>query len=110
MSKSLQLKHILWYISLFFLTLSGFAQMPIFKRYYLADLPGLGWLDQFYVTHFIHYLFAPVFIGYITFAILDYFLTRKSFIICILRKNIIIMTIFIILFIIINNIIISLLR
>ncbi len=38
--------------------LSGFGQMPIFKRYYVADLPGLGWLAQFYATHYIHYVGA----------------------------------------------------
>ena len=38
-----------------FLTLSGFGQMPIFKRYYIADIPGLGWLAKFYITHYIHY-------------------------------------------------------
>jgi len=43
---------------LFLMALSGFGQMPIFKRYYIADIPGLGWLAQFYVTHYIHYLGA----------------------------------------------------
>jgi uncharacterized membrane protein len=42
------------------ITLTGFAQMPIFKRYYIADIPGLGWLDEFYVTHYLHYLAAAV--------------------------------------------------
>ena len=41
---------------MFFLVLTGFGQMPIFKRYYIADIPGLGWLAQFYVTHYLHYL------------------------------------------------------
>lgn len=45
----------------FMLLLSGFAQMPIFKRYYIADLPGLGWLADFGVTHLIHYGFAIAF-------------------------------------------------
>src|SRR3990167_5394333 len=45
----------------FMLLLSCFAQMPIFKRYYIADLPGLGWLADFDVTHLIHYGFAIVF-------------------------------------------------
>ncbi|VEN74919.1 FeS-binding protein [Candidatus Desulfarcum epimagneticum] len=40
---------------LFMTALSGFAQMPIFKRYYIADIPGLGWLADFFVTHYIHY-------------------------------------------------------
>lgn len=43
--------------------LSGFGQMPIFKRYYIADLPGLGWLAQFYTTHYIHYLGAILLLG-----------------------------------------------
>jgi len=45
----------------FMLLLSGFAQMPIFKRYYIADLPGFGWLAQYGVTHLIHYGFAIAF-------------------------------------------------
>lgn len=40
------------------LTVSGLAQMPIFKRYYVADLPGLGWLAEFWVTHQLHYMAA----------------------------------------------------
>jgi hypothetical protein len=50
----------LYIITLFVITLTGFAQMPIFKRYYIADIPGLGWLDEFYVTHYLHYLAAAV--------------------------------------------------
>ncbi|MDJ0667751.1 MAG: hypothetical protein QNJ61_10750, partial [Desulfobacterales bacterium] len=48
---------------LVFMGLSGFGQMPIFKRYYIADLPGLGWLAQFYTTHYIHYLGAILLLG-----------------------------------------------
>ena len=48
----------IYLITLFVITLTGFAQMPIFKRYYIADIPGLGWLDEFYITHYLHYLAA----------------------------------------------------
>jgi ABC-type multidrug transport system fused ATPase/permease subunit len=47
---------------LFTMALTGFAQMPIFKRYYIADIPGLGWLAQYYVTHQIHYIGAALFL------------------------------------------------
>jgi len=57
---------------LFILALSGFAQMPIFKRYYIADIPGLGWLAQFYVTHYLHYLAAILFIALFTYIFVDY--------------------------------------
>ena len=43
---------------LFFMGLTGMAQMPIFKRYYIADIPGLGWLAKYYMTHALHYLGA----------------------------------------------------
>lgn len=49
-------------LSLFMLVITGFGQMPIFKRYYIADLPGFGWLAQFYTTHLLHYLFAIFFV------------------------------------------------
>ena len=43
---------------LFMMGLTGFGQMPIFKRYYIADIPGLAWTAKFYVTHYLHYLGA----------------------------------------------------
>jgi hypothetical protein len=43
---------------LFLITLSGFGQMPIFSRYYIASIPGLGWLGEFYITHILHYASA----------------------------------------------------
>ena len=65
--------------TVFFLTLSGFGQMPIFKRYYIADIPGLGWLAEFYVTHYIHYLGAILFLTLAAYMIVDYLLlSRKS--------------------------------
>ncbi|GAB7079032.1 hypothetical protein [Megalodesulfovibrio paquesii] len=48
------------------LAISGVGQMPIFKRYYIADIPGLAWTADFYVTHVIHYIAAAVFLGLVT--------------------------------------------
>lgn len=53
------------------MALTGFGQMPIFKRYYIADVPGLGWLAAYYVTHYMHYLGAALLLG-----IGAYFLVR----------------------------------
>lgn len=49
-------------VSVFLLALSGLAQMPIMKRYYIADLPGLAWLADFFATSLLHYLAAAVFL------------------------------------------------
>lgn len=65
-------------LTLFFIALSGFAQMPIFKRYYIADIPGLGWLAQFYVTHVIHYALAALLMGFCAYVAFDYFLHRRN--------------------------------
>lgn len=66
-------------ITFFFITLSGFAQMPIFKRYYISDIPGLGWLANFYITHLIHYIFAGIFIGLVVYSISNFIILKASF-------------------------------
>ena len=68
----------LYLITLFFLVLTGFGQMPVFKRYYIADIPGLGWLAQFFVTHYMHYLFAILLLGIMAFIITGYFFTNRK--------------------------------
>ena len=64
-------------LAVFFLTLTGFGQMPIFKRYYIADLPGLGWLAQFYITHFIHYLAAILLFALVAYVLFDFLVLRR---------------------------------
>jgi hypothetical protein len=66
-------------ITIFFLCLTGFAQMPVFKRYYIADVPGLAWLAQFYTTHYMHYLAAILLIALLAYMVVEYFaLDRKG--------------------------------
>ena len=64
--------------TVFFLLLTGFGQMPIFKRYYIADIPGFGWLGQFYVTHYIHYLAAVLILALVSYMIIDYLVLQKK--------------------------------
>ena len=64
---------------LFMMGLTGFGQMPIFKRYYIADIPGLAWTGKFYVTHYMHYLGAIFFILLIFYVVGVYFgVLRRS--------------------------------
>jgi len=72
-------KNLLYGILLFFITLTGFAQMPIFKRYYIADIPGFDWLAQFYVTHAMHYIFACLLVALCVYGVLDFVLSKRSF-------------------------------
>jgi heme A synthase len=70
----------LYFILLFIMAVSGFGQMPIFKRYYIADIPGLAWLADFYFTHYIHYIGAIVLFAFFVYAAVVYFgLIRRRF-------------------------------
>jgi hypothetical protein len=44
------------------LALTGMGQMPIFPRYYIADIPGLGWLGDFRVTAELHLALGILFL------------------------------------------------
>lgn len=66
-------------LTLFLLALTGFAQMPIFKRYYIADIPGFGWLAEFYTTHFIHYLAATAILAITTYFAAQYLLVTRRY-------------------------------
>lgn len=44
---------------------TGMAQMPIMKRYYIADIPGLAWTADFYVTSDLHYYAAGLLLALI---------------------------------------------
>jgi len=57
---------------------TGFGQMPIFKRYYVSDIPGMGWSADFYLTHYIHYLGAIFLLGLFAYVIVDYVLSGRK--------------------------------
>ena len=67
------------YIMIFIvMAFTGFGQMPIFKRYYISDIPGMGWAAKFYLTHYIHYLGAIFLLALIAYAVATYFLADKK--------------------------------
>ena len=65
-------------LNLLMLVLSGFGQMPIFSRYYLAKIPGFRWLGEFYTTHIIHYISAGVMIALTLYVITDFLLRGRT--------------------------------
>ena len=70
----------LYVLTMIGMGVTGLGQMPIFKRYYIADIPGMAWTADFYLTHYIHYLGAIFLFALIAYAILDYILLgRKAF-------------------------------
>jgi hypothetical protein len=70
----------IYLVLLFIMGLTGFGQMPIFKRYYIADIPGLGWLADFYFTHYLHYFGAIFLFGFFVYVTVVYWgLMRQGF-------------------------------
>lgn len=68
----------LYIMTLLVMGFTGFGQMPIFKRYYVSDVPGMGWSADFYLTHYIHYLGAIFLLGLISYVFLDYLLRGRK--------------------------------
>ena len=71
MKKKITLSFLIYGITLFFITLSGFALMPIFERYHISNITGFGWLADFYITHLVHYGFAIILIAWSIYAMVN---------------------------------------
>lgn len=63
---------------LLLMAVTGFGQMLIFKRYYLADIPGFAWTADYYFTHYLHYLGAILLLALFFYWITDYFLMGRK--------------------------------
>lgn len=68
----------LFLAGIFLMALTGFGQMPIYKRYYMADIPGFGWLANFYTTRYVHYLGAALLLALLSYFLFDYFFLIRN--------------------------------
>ena len=68
----------LFRINMLFLALSGVGHMPIFKRYYIADIPGFGWLAQFHITFAVHTITAALFLAMVSWVVTSWYLTAPK--------------------------------
>jgi hypothetical protein len=59
-------------VLVFLILFTGFGNMPLWKRYYIADIPGLGWSGNFYANVNVHYVAGAVLLGFFF-----YFFTRR---------------------------------
>lgn len=65
-------------LTLIIMAFTGFGQLPIFKRYYVSDIPGMAWSAEFYLTHRIHYLGAILLLGLFAYLIMDFALSGRK--------------------------------
>ncbi|NWG03700.1 MAG: copper ion binding protein [Syntrophaceae bacterium] len=60
-------EHWILAISGFLLIFSGFGELPMYKRYMVTQIPGLGWAGDFFINLKIHYLAGIVFVSVMVF-------------------------------------------
>ncbi len=65
-------------ISGIMLIFTGLGCLPLFKRYYITEIPGFKWTADFYTVTKVHYIFAIFFVWAILFH-LFYHGLRKDF-------------------------------
>lgn len=76
---NLSIRFVHWFTAMSILVLffSGFGQMPIYKRYFVDQLPGMGWSSDFYITLNLHY-YAAIVLIFVSIYYLTYLIgTRK---------------------------------
>ncbi|HEX9910433.1 MAG TPA: hypothetical protein VGA86_06090, partial [Desulfatiglandales bacterium] len=60
-------EHWLLAISGLLLIFSGFGELPMYKRYMVTQVPGLGWAGDFFIQLKLHYLAGIVFVSVLVF-------------------------------------------
>jgi len=60
-------EHWILAISGLLLIFSGFGELPMYKRYMVTQVPGLGWAGDFIINLKIHYLAGVVFVSIMVF-------------------------------------------
>ena len=61
------IEHWLLAISGLLLIFSGFGELPMYKRYMVTEIPGMGWAGDFFINLKIHYLAGIVFVSIMVF-------------------------------------------
>lgn len=74
-----QIRFVHWVtaLSIFILFFTGFGQMPVYKRYFVDQMPGLAWSSDYLITLNIHYYAAMVLIFISVYYLLYLFLTKE---------------------------------
>jgi formate dehydrogenase gamma subunit len=64
-------------ITIFSLIISGFGQMPMYKRYNIVKLPGAEWLGEYSITLVMHYIGAILLIFIVFYHMFVHFFKKE---------------------------------
>lgn len=51
---------------------TGFGNMPLWGRFFVSDIPGLGWSADFFINMYVHYLSGGVLLAISTYYLIHY--------------------------------------
>ena len=57
---------------------TGFGNMPLYGRYYVADLPGFGWSGNFFINVNVHILSGSLLLAIAVYTFMNSILQRES--------------------------------
>jgi len=57
---------------------TGFGNMPLWGRYYIADIPGLGWSGNFFLNLQVHLFMGAVLLGLGVYFLIVYVYSRRD--------------------------------
>ena len=57
---------------------TGFGNMPLWKRYYVADVPGLGWSGDFFINLNVHILAGSLLLAIGSYAAATFLIMKRS--------------------------------
>ena len=75
-----QIRFVHWVtaLSIFILFFSGFGQMPVYKRYFVDQMPGLSWSSDYAITLHLHYYGAMILIFISVYYLFYLFLSKET--------------------------------
>ncbi len=60
------------------LAFTGMMQMPLAKRYYLTEIPGMAWTGDFYFVHKFHYVLAAILLFVVGMVVVNWILEWRD--------------------------------
>jgi hypothetical protein len=65
-------------IAMWLVVFTGFGNMPLYGRYYVADLPGMAWSGDFIMNVQVHYICGAVLLGLSIYYLISYVFIRNQ--------------------------------
>jgi hypothetical protein len=77
-TKTHPLQKILYGLALIVALFTGFGNMPLYGRYYVADVPGFGWSGNFFINVNVHILSGSLLLALAMYAFMSSILLRDG--------------------------------